>query len=167
MIRYPCGLLKSLLTIFLSLWHTFRIYQLIQVLSLLKWNWLVWFLYISLAVKVSNYRPVSVLPVFSKFLEKAVYNCLIRSFDEHEILHNNQYGFRKKPSTSLALLYLHDTTTTAIDERKHTVRIFLIYLKILFPLMIVFYSISSSRTLGFVVWPQSGLKATFIIGINT
>ena len=84
-----------------------------------------WFLYISLAVKVSNYRPVSVLPVFSKFLEKAVYNCLIRFFDQYEILHNNQYGFRKKPSTSLALLYLHDTITTAIDERKHTVRIFL------------------------------------------
>ena len=125
MIRYPCGLLKSLLTIFLSLWRTFRIYQLIQVLSLLKWNWLVWFLYISLAVKVSNYRPVSVLPVFSKFLEKAVYNCLIRFFHKYEILYNNQYGFRKKHSTSLALLYLHDKITTAIDERKHTVRIFL------------------------------------------
>ena len=126
-----------------------------------------WFLYISLAVKVSNHRPVSVLPVFSKFLEKAVYNCLIRFFDKYEILYNNQYGFRKKHSTSLALLYLHDKITTAIDERKHTVRIFLDYLKILFSLIIVLYSISSSKTLGFVVWPQSGLKVTFNIGINT
>ena len=29
---------------------------------------------------LSNYRPVSVLPVSSKFLEKAVYNRLIRFF---------------------------------------------------------------------------------------
>ena len=74
---------------------------------------------------LSNYRPVSVLPVFSKFLEKAVYNCLIRFYDEYEIVHNNQYGCRKKHSTSLALLYLHDKITLAIDERKHTVGIFL------------------------------------------
>ena len=74
---------------------------------------------------LSNYRPVSVLPVFSKFLEKAVYNRLIRFFDKYEILYNNQYGFGKKSSTSLALLYLHDKITSATDERKHTVGIFL------------------------------------------
>ena len=107
MIRYLCGLLKSLLTMFLSFWLAFWIYQLTQVLSGDK-------------RLLSNYRPVSVLPVFSKFLEKAVYNRLIRFFDKYEILYNNQYGFRKKRSTSLALLYLHDKITSAIDERKHT-----------------------------------------------
>ena len=54
-----------------------------------------------------------------------MYNRLIRFFDNYEILYNNQYGFRKKLSTSLALLYLHDKITSAIDERKHTVGIFL------------------------------------------
>ena len=54
-----------------------------------------------------------------------MYNRLIRFFDNYEILYNNQYGFRKKRSTSLALLYLHDKITSAIDERKHTVGIFL------------------------------------------
>ena len=68
---------------------------------------------------LSNYRPVSVLPVFSKFLEKAVYNRLIRYLDKYEILYNNH-----KHSTSLALLYLHDKITSAIDERKHAVGIF-------------------------------------------
>ena len=102
---------------------------------------------------LSNYRPVSLLPVFSKFLEKVVYNRLIRFFDKYEILCNNQYGFRKKHSTSLALLYLHDKITSAIDERKHTLGIFLdLYLKILLPLTIVFYSISSS-TLGLAILP--------------
>lgn len=156
MIRYLCGLLKSLLTIFLSLWHTFWIYQLTQLLSLLKWNWLVWFLYIYKSGDkslLSNYRPLSLLPVFSKFLEKVVYNRLIRFFDKYEILCNNKYGFRKKHSTSLALLYLHDKITSAIDERKHTLGIFLdLYLKLLLPLTIVFYSISSS-TLGLAILP--------------
>ena len=32
---------------------------------------------------LSNYTPVSVLPVFSKILEKAVYNRLIRFFDKY------------------------------------------------------------------------------------
>ena len=70
---------------------------------------------------LSNYRPVS---VFSKFLEKAVYNRLIRYLDKYEILNNKQHGFRKKHSTSLALLYLHHKITSAIDERKHAVGIF-------------------------------------------
>ena len=72
---------------------------------------------------LSNYRPVSVLPVFSKFLEKAVYNRLIRYLD------NNQHGFRKKHSTSLALLYLHHKITSAIDGRKHAVGIFSRFIK--------------------------------------
>ena len=54
-----------------------------------------------------------------------MYNRLIRFFDKYEILYNNQYGFRKKHSTSLALSYLHNKITSAIDERQHTVRIFL------------------------------------------
>ena len=54
-----------------------------------------------------------------------MYNRLICFFDKYEIFYNNQYGFRKKHSTSLALLYLHDKITLAIDERKHTVGIFL------------------------------------------
>ena len=53
---------------------------------------------------ITNYRPVSVLPVFSKLLEKVVYNRLIHYLDSNNILFKNQYGFRKNHSTSLALL---------------------------------------------------------------
>ena len=44
----------------------------------------------------TNYRPVSVLPVFSKFLERIVYNRLINFLNKYDILSRNQYGFRKK-----------------------------------------------------------------------
>ena len=38
---------------------------------------------------------------------------------------NNQFGFRKNHSTSLALLNLLDKITSAIDEKKYTIGVFL------------------------------------------
>ena len=52
-----------------------------------------------------NYRPVSVLPIFSKFLEKVVYKRLYNVLIKYNILFDNQYCFRKHHSTALALLY--------------------------------------------------------------
>ena len=45
---------------------------------------------------VSNYRPISVLPAFSKILEKLVYNRLLDFINQHNLLSKDQYGFRKK-----------------------------------------------------------------------
>ena len=45
---------------------------------------------------VSNYRPISVLPAFSKVIERLVYNRLINFLNVHNLLSANQYGFRKK-----------------------------------------------------------------------
>ena len=55
----------------------------------------------------TNYRPVSVLPAFSKIVEKVMYNRLLRFVNNHNILSNNQYSFCKHHSTaySLACLY--------------------------------------------------------------
>ena len=49
----------------------------------------------------SNYRPVSILPCFSKFLEKVIYNRLMAYLEKFMILCDNQYGFRKNHSTLL------------------------------------------------------------------
>ena len=64
----------------------------------------------------ANYRPVSVLPIFSKFLEKVVYKRLYNFLIKYNILFDNQYGFRKNHSTALALLHLYDTLANAIDN---------------------------------------------------
>ena len=66
---------------------------------------------------ISNYRPISILPVFSKLFEKVVYKRLINYLDSNNILFKKQYGFRKNHSTSLALLDLVDKITSAIDEK--------------------------------------------------
>jgi retron-type reverse transcriptase len=53
-----------------------------------------------------------------------VYNRLIKYIDKHGILFDNQYGFRKTKSTSLALLDLIDKITSAIDKKEYAVWIF-------------------------------------------
>ena len=78
---------------------------------------------------ISNYRPISILPVFSKLFEKVVYKRLINYLDSNNILFKKQCGFRKNLSTSLALLDLVDKITSAIDEKKYTVGIFLDFSK--------------------------------------
>ena len=52
----------------------------------------------------SNYRPISLLPQFSKILEKMYHSRLMAFIDNNQILYKSQYGFRKQMSTSLAIL---------------------------------------------------------------
>ena len=56
----------------------------------------------------SNYRPISVLPCFSKFLERIIYNRIINYLNDFDVLCDNQHGFRKNRSPSLALFDLCD-----------------------------------------------------------
>ena len=72
-----------------------------------------------------NYRPVSVLPIFSKFLEKVIYNRLYDYLTKYHILFDNQYGFRKQHSTALALIHLYDKLSTAIDNKEYTMGVFI------------------------------------------
>ena len=56
--------------------------------------------------KFSNYRPVSVLTLFSKILEKLMYRRLLDFVSTHNILFEYQFGFREGYSTNLAMTYL-------------------------------------------------------------
>ena len=40
-----------------------------------------------------NYRPVSLLPILSKIIERVVYNQLIEHLEKHDILYKHQSGF--------------------------------------------------------------------------
>ena len=53
-----------------------------------------------LIIDPSNYRPISILTIISKVLEKLFHNRLIFFINKHNILHSNQFGFRKNKSTS-------------------------------------------------------------------
>ena len=64
----------------------------------------------------SNYRPVSVLPIFSKLLEKLKYNRLMDFITRNKLLYKHQFGFQKGKSTYMALMLLIDKITEALDN---------------------------------------------------
>ena len=66
--------------------------------------------------QVSNYRPISVLSIFSKILEKVIYKRTYNFLENNKCLFESQYGFRSDHSTELALLEL---TNKIIDSFEH------------------------------------------------
>ena len=73
----------------------------------------------------TNYRPVSLLPQFSKILEKLFNNRLDNFIDKHKLLNDNQYGFRANRSTSMALLESVEEITNSMDKKQQSIGIFL------------------------------------------
>ena len=72
-----------------------------------------------------NYRPISILPAFSKILERAFYNRLYNYLTKYYILCNNQYGFRKGYSTAFALIDMHDKISSALDNKEFAIGFFM------------------------------------------
>ena len=59
--------------------------------------------------EVSNYRPISLLPVVSKLLERHIHEVVISHLNETCPLSNKQWGFQSGKSTVTALLAVtHD-----------------------------------------------------------
>ena len=77
----------------------------------------------------SNYRPVSILPVFSKLLERLMYNRLLDFVNKHGLLYEYQFGFLKGRSTYMALIALVERITTALDNGEYVIGIFLDFSK--------------------------------------
>lgn len=73
----------------------------------------------------SNFRPISILPCFSKILEKIVYTRISNHLTVNNILYPHQYGFRKCYSTEHALLHLVNNISTALDDKKFALGVFL------------------------------------------
>ena len=74
---------------------------------------------------MKNYRPVSLLPVFSKILERIVYNRLFHYLIKHSILHPSQYGFQKHLSTEQAILELQDRLLDILNNKECCIGIFM------------------------------------------
>uniref|UniRef100_A0A672GN57 Reverse transcriptase domain-containing protein n=1 Tax=Salarias fasciatus TaxID=181472 RepID=A0A672GN57_SALFA len=73
---------------------------------------------------VSNYRPISLLPQLSKILEKLFVIRLNKFIVKHNILSNNQYGFRTNHSTATAIMELAEEITNAMDKKRFLVSVF-------------------------------------------
>ena len=73
----------------------------------------------------NNYRPISLLPIISKVVEKVISDQLNELFVKHKLLFDHQYGFRSGHSTEHAALELTDRIITNIDNKKSPLNIFL------------------------------------------
>ena len=78
---------------------------------------------------VNNYRPISILPLFSKIFERTVYNQLYNFFEKYNILTPYQYGFRKKRSTIQAVLNQLEYIYKNLDQNKTVISIFMDFSK--------------------------------------
>ena len=74
---------------------------------------------------VQNYRPISVLPYFSKIYERVIYNHIIDYIDDNNTLYDKQFGFRKGHSTSHAIITLVEKVAKALDTGKMVVGVYL------------------------------------------
>ena len=64
----------------------------------------------------SNYRPISILSVLSKIIEKHVTKHLFAYMNKYNVLHKSQSGFRKNHSCNTALINLVDKWLSNIDK---------------------------------------------------
>ena len=73
----------------------------------------------------NNYRPISLLSIFDKLLEKLMYKRLSDFLERNEILYRYQFGFRKNHSTSQAVMEVVDSIYQHYDNREVTMGIYL------------------------------------------
>ena len=78
---------------------------------------------------VSNYRPISLLPIFSKILERLIYNQFIEYINENNILSELQFGFQKNRSTEHAISAIFSNITNALSRKQSSYCIFLDFAK--------------------------------------
>lgn len=73
----------------------------------------------------SNYRPISLLPIFSKILEKIISKRLTNFLEKHHLLAEQQFGFRNNRSTEQANISLSHSILENIDNGNYTVGVFI------------------------------------------
>jgi hypothetical protein len=76
-------------------------------------------------MSLDNYRPISLLSVFNKLLEKLMFKRINKFISKHNILHNKQFGFRSKHSALHAILSITDKIQTAVEDGYYSCGIFL------------------------------------------
>ena len=75
----------------------------------------------------NNYRPISILPAFSKILEKIVCNRLLHFLESKNILYKHQFAFMKNHNTIHPVIHLLKDIANANDKasKNRTLAVFL------------------------------------------
>ena len=74
---------------------------------------------------VSNYRPISLLSILNKLLEKLMFKTIQLYLEKYNILNDNQFGFRSNHTTTQAILMITDKIQRAIENKMISCGIYL------------------------------------------
>ena len=74
---------------------------------------------------VSNYRPISILPVFSKVLERIMYNGVYNHLDSKGLIYEKQFGFQRSNSTEHVILQLTRDITSSFEKEEYILGVFI------------------------------------------
>ena len=74
---------------------------------------------------LNNYRPISLLPIFSKILEKVIYQRLFNFLKSNNALFSSQYGFRKNHSSINAVTELVSHVIKGMNRNENAISVFL------------------------------------------
>ena len=73
---------------------------------------------------MNDFRPISLLPIFSKIFEKIIAERVMSFIDKNSILTSSQFGFRTSSSTELAVTSIYDELLQHLDDNKLTCSFF-------------------------------------------
>ena len=76
---------------------------------------------------MNNYRPISLLPLISKVIEKIICTQLSSYFENNKLFYDSQYGFRPNHCTEQATLELTDRIISAMDNNDVPIGVSLIF----------------------------------------
>ena len=72
----------------------------------------------------TNYRPISILSILSKIIERHIHRLLFDHLCNHYPISAQQWGFLPGRSTSSALIYVIDDWLTQLDNRREVYSVF-------------------------------------------
>ena len=74
---------------------------------------------------ISNYRPISILPIFGKIFECVLKQQINAHFEDNELFNPCQFGFRSNVSTTAAINYLTAFVRDCFEMKKYAQACFL------------------------------------------
>jgi hypothetical protein len=77
---------------------------------------------------IKNYRPISLLPLFSKLMEKILYTLLFN--EAKHIIPTNQLGFMPQKSTNTILIEYHNYLVTSIQNKGQVDAVYMDFAKV-------------------------------------
>ena len=75
--------------------------------------------------EMNNYRPISLLSIFDKIIEKLMHKRLYQFLEDNDILYEKQFGFRKNNSTIYSLIEITEKIKESVDSGKYGCGIFI------------------------------------------